>query len=134
MFVGLIFLFSTSAQETRIEVEIPKIKTDLGSAIHFVRFPNFISAEPRPFDPAVYEDEIEEDDLLDEEGRTRLKLKVCLLTQAALINHFTEKNCIVFKRPHGQFCGPYLAVQKLLIRFQLLDQYLKKSFSFNSKL
>ena len=63
-------------QETRIEVEIPKIKTDLGSAIHFVRFPNFISAEPRPFDPAVYEDEIEEDELLDEEGRTRLKLKV----------------------------------------------------------
>uniref|UniRef100_H2YRA0 RNA polymerase-associated protein LEO1 n=1 Tax=Ciona savignyi TaxID=51511 RepID=H2YRA0_CIOSA len=64
------------SMETRIEVEIPKIATDLGSSIHFVRFPNFISAEARPFDPAVYEDEIEEDELLDEEGRTRLKLKV----------------------------------------------------------
>nr|XP_009859183.1 uncharacterized protein LOC494392 isoform X1 [Ciona intestinalis] len=64
------------SMETRIEVEIPKIMTDLGSAIHFVRFPNFISVEARPFDPAVYEDEIEEDELLDEEGRTRLKLKV----------------------------------------------------------
>nr|CAB3263357.1 uncharacterized protein LOC494392 [Phallusia mammillata] len=62
--------------ETRIEVEIPKIGTDLGTGIHFVRFPNFISVEARPFDAAVYEDEIEEDELLDEEGRTRLKLKV----------------------------------------------------------
>ncbi|XP_076814399.1 RNA polymerase-associated protein LEO1-like [Clavelina lepadiformis] len=64
------------AVETIIEVEMPKISTNLGSAIHFVRFPNFISVEPRPFDPSVYEDEIEEDELLDEEGRTRLKLKV----------------------------------------------------------
>ena len=62
--------------ETRIEVEIPKINTDLGKSIHFVRFPNFLSVESRPFDPAIYEDEIEEDELLDEEGRTRLKLKV----------------------------------------------------------
>jgi len=30
----------------------------------------------RPFDPALYEDEIDEDDVMDEEGRTRLKLKV----------------------------------------------------------
>ena len=40
------------------------------------RFPNFLSVEPRPFDPELYEDEAEEDDELDEEGRTRLKLKV----------------------------------------------------------
>jgi RNA polymerase-associated protein LEO1 len=32
--------------------------------------------EPRPFDQEYYEDEVEEDDDLDEEGRTRLKLKV----------------------------------------------------------
>ncbi|XP_039261956.2 uncharacterized protein LOC120338085 [Styela clava] len=63
-------------QETRIEVEIPKINTDLGNSVHFVRFPNFVSVETRPFDPTVYEDEIEDDELLDEEGRTRLKLKV----------------------------------------------------------
>lgn len=31
---------------------------------------------PRPFDPTTYEDEIEEDEVLDEEGRARTKLKV----------------------------------------------------------
>ena len=31
----------------------------------------------RPFDPALYEDEVEdENEILDEEGRARLKLKV----------------------------------------------------------
>lgn len=63
-------------EETRIEVQIPKINTNLGDNIHFVRFPNFLSVEPRPFDAEFYEDEAEEDDELDEEGRTRLKLKV----------------------------------------------------------
>jgi len=63
-------------EETTIPVEIPKINTNLGENIHFVRFPNFLSVEPRPFDPEYYEDEVEEDDDLDEEGRTRLKLKV----------------------------------------------------------
>jgi len=64
-------------EATRVEVEIPKITTDLGKKIHFVRFPNFLSVESRPFDAATYEDELEDDDtLLDEEGRNRLKLKV----------------------------------------------------------
>jgi len=79
-------------EETTIPVEIPKINTNLGENIHFVRwvkitieffedfflfrFPNFLSVEPRPFDQEYYEDEVEEDDDLDEEGRTRLKLKV----------------------------------------------------------
>lgn len=31
----------------------------------------------RPFDPQYYEDEFEDEEMLDEEGRTRLKLKVC---------------------------------------------------------
>jgi len=30
----------------------------------------------RPFDAATYEDEVDDDDVMDEEGRTRLKLKV----------------------------------------------------------
>lgn len=38
--------------------------------------PNFLSVETRPFDPNFYEDELDEDEILDEEGRTRLKLKV----------------------------------------------------------
>lgn len=33
--------------ETRIEVEIPRIKTDLGRAVHYVKLPNFLSVETR---------------------------------------------------------------------------------------
>ena len=62
--------------ETRIEVEIPKINTNLGKNLHFVKLPNFLSVETRPFDEATYEDEIDEDEVQDEEGRTRMKLKV----------------------------------------------------------
>lgn len=57
--------------ETRIDVEIPKITTDLGKEIHFVKMPNFLSVETRPFDPSTYEDEIDEEETLDEEGRAR---------------------------------------------------------------
>lgn len=59
-----------------IDVEIPKINVDLGNQIHFVKFPNFLGVEPRPFDADTYEDEIDDDDVLDEEGRSRVKLKV----------------------------------------------------------
>uniref|UniRef100_A0A182S5L1 Another transcription unit protein n=1 Tax=Anopheles maculatus TaxID=74869 RepID=A0A182S5L1_9DIPT len=62
--------------ETRIDVEIPRIVTDLGRDIHFVKLPNFLSVETRPFDVDTYEDEIDEEETLDEEGRQRLKLKV----------------------------------------------------------
>lgn len=63
--------------ETRIDVEVPKINTDLGRDIHFVKLPNFLSVESRPFDAETYEDEMDEDqNQQDEEGRTRLKLKV----------------------------------------------------------
>ena len=38
----------------------------------------------RPFDPALYEDEVEdENEILDEEGRARLKLKVTTATHQA---------------------------------------------------
>ncbi len=63
-------------QETRIDVEVPKISTNLGNEVHFIKLPNFLSIECRPFDPETYEDEFEDEDILDEEGRTRLKLKV----------------------------------------------------------
>lgn len=62
--------------ETRIDVEVPRIHTDLGHELHFVKLPNFLSVETRPYDPETYEDEVDEDEVLDEEGRTRLKLKV----------------------------------------------------------
>lgn len=38
--------------------------------------PNFLSVDTRPFDQETYEDEIDEEETLDEEGRARLKLKV----------------------------------------------------------
>ena len=38
----------------------------------------------RPFDPELYEDEGEDDDVLDEEGRARLKLKVRSCSKAML--------------------------------------------------
>lgn len=49
-----------------------------------MKFPNFLSIEPRPFDQDHYEDEFDEDDLLDEEGRARLKLRVCTCCVFAL--------------------------------------------------
>lgn len=62
--------------ERRIDVEIPKITADLGRDIHFVKLPNFLSVDTRPFDKDTYEDEIDEEETLDEEGRQRIKLKV----------------------------------------------------------
>jgi RNA polymerase-associated protein LEO1 len=52
-------------------VQIPKISSDLGREIHFVKLPNFLSVETRPFDAETYEDEIDEEETLDEEGRAR---------------------------------------------------------------
>ena len=57
--------------ETKIEAEIPKINTDLGRQIHFVKLPNFLSVETRPFERETYEDEVGDEETLDEEGRAR---------------------------------------------------------------
>lgn len=62
--------------ETKIECEIPYIQSDIGKELHFVKLPNFLSVEPRPYDAETYEDEVDEEENLDEEGRARLKLKV----------------------------------------------------------
>lgn len=37
----------------------------------------------RPFDAATYEDEVDDDEVMDEEGRTRLKLKVQFFCSAS---------------------------------------------------
>lgn len=44
-----------------------------------MKLPNFLSIETRPFDPALYEDEADEDHVQDEEGHARTKLKVLIL-------------------------------------------------------
>ena len=73
-------------EETRIDVTIPYCRFSLGSELYFVKMPNFLSIERKPFDPSLYEDEMEEDEVLDEEGRARLKLKVHIGWQLMLIN------------------------------------------------
>eukprot|EP00112_Aurelia_sp_Birch-Aquarium-sp1_P007484 Seg1816.10 transcript_id=Seg1816.10/GoldUCD/mRNA.D3Y31 product="RNA polymerase-associated protein LEO1" protein_id=Seg1816.10/GoldUCD/D3Y31 len=59
-----------------IEIELPKVDDKIGDEVFFVKLPNFLSVETKPFDSAFYEDEIDEDEVLDDEGRARLKLKV----------------------------------------------------------
>ena len=54
------------------------MRADLGKAVHFIKLPNFLSIEPSPFDRETYEDENpkEGEDALDDEGKTRVRLKV----------------------------------------------------------
>ena len=49
--------------------QVPKITTNLGKELYFVKLPNFLSVDCKPFDPETYEDEIEDEDSLDEEGK-----------------------------------------------------------------
>lgn len=63
-------------EETHINIEIPYSKFSLGSEMSFVKLPNFLSVETKPFDATTYEDEFEEDEVMDDEGRSRLKLRV----------------------------------------------------------
>lgn len=60
--------------ETRIDVEIPKVGPKLGKELHFIKLPNFLSVETRPFDVDYYEDEIDEEETHDDEGRARYAL------------------------------------------------------------
>jgi RNA polymerase-associated protein LEO1 len=62
--------------ETRIDVTIPRIQADLGKETHFIKLPNFLSVDTHPYNAQWYEDEIDEDEVCDEEGRARMKLKV----------------------------------------------------------
>ncbi|VDN05254.1 unnamed protein product [Thelazia callipaeda] len=68
---------SEHLEPTIVEVNTARICPKFtDEKLYFVKFPNFLSIEPRPFDQEHYEDEFDEDDLLDEEGRARLKLRV----------------------------------------------------------
>lgn len=59
-----------------IAIELPRCNISLGKELYFIKLPNFLSVDTKPFDSQFYEDEIDDDEILDEEGRTRLKLKV----------------------------------------------------------
>lgn len=60
----------------RHECEMLPTCHGLGSKLHYVKLPNFLSIDTREYDPPFYEDEIDEDEQLDNEGRARMKLKV----------------------------------------------------------
>nr|XP_034364181.1 RNA polymerase-associated protein LEO1-like [Arvicanthis niloticus] len=62
--------------ETRVKIIVPSINSDLGNELYFVKLPRFIKIEPKPFDPQHYEDEFEDGEVLYEEDKIRLKLKV----------------------------------------------------------
>lgn len=64
--------------EQVIKIDIPRVKADLGKEIHFVKLPNFLSVEPKPFSHDTYEDENKTGEPLDDEGNTRVRLKVKL--------------------------------------------------------
>uniref|UniRef100_A0A0M3I890 RNA polymerase-associated protein LEO1 n=1 Tax=Ascaris lumbricoides TaxID=6252 RepID=A0A0M3I890_ASCLU len=64
-------------EPTIVEVNTARICPNFkDEGLYFVKFPNFLSIEPRPFDHEHYEDEFDEDEQMDEEGRARLKLRV----------------------------------------------------------
>ncbi|ESO04392.1 hypothetical protein HELRODRAFT_172774 [Helobdella robusta] len=65
--------------EVRIEADLPKISVNLGDQMHFVKLPNFLSVDPRPFDEQLYEDEVDEEDLMDEEEGFK---KICDLQKS----------------------------------------------------
>ena len=52
-----------------IALQVPKITTNLGKELYFVKLPNFLSVDCKPFDPETYEDEIEDEENPDEEGK-----------------------------------------------------------------
>ncbi|RDD47511.1 RNA polymerase-associated protein LEO1 [Trichoplax sp. H2] len=73
-----------------VNINMPENQTRLGSDLFIIRLPNFLSVEPkivnamsltntlecRPFNSINYEDEFSDDEVLDEEGRARLKLRM----------------------------------------------------------
>lgn len=63
-------------QPTRLECEMPYCNIDLGEKIFYVKLPNFLSIDTHEYDPLCYMDEIDENETLDNEGNSRMKLKV----------------------------------------------------------
>ncbi|KAI6653600.1 RNA polymerase-associated protein LEO1-like [Oopsacas minuta] len=59
-----------------LSAQMPKSSLEMGSEIFYVKLPNFLSIDTRPFNPSYYEYEGDDEEILDEEGRKRLKLKV----------------------------------------------------------
>ncbi|KAL0269741.1 UNVERIFIED_CONTAM: hypothetical protein PYX00_007376 [Menopon gallinae] len=108
--------------ETRIDVEVPKITMNLGKELHFIKLPNFLSVETRPFDQANYEDEIDEEETLDEEGRARLKLKV---ENTIRWREVTGKNGELEKQSNARFVRWSDGSMSLHLGSEIFDVYKK---------
>ncbi|KAL3124369.1 hypothetical protein niasHT_000793 [Heterodera trifolii] len=85
-----------NAGPTRIDMEVARCRANLGEeGPYFVKMPNFLNVVSKKFDPETYEDEVEEDDALDEEGRrTRLKVKVSRLNNGDETKKYDNGNTI----------------------------------------
>lgn len=114
-----------NAGPTRIDMEVARCRANLGEeGPYFVKMPNFLNVVSKKFDPETYEDEVEEDDALDEEGRrTRLKVKVSQLNNGAGTKKFdsnrpalTSQMILSIKYPPP----PENFKKKFLKNFQLL--------------
>lgn len=68
---------SPAPAPARHECEMPSTCPNLlGRKMFYVRLPNFLSIETREYDPESYEDELADQELFDNEGRPKPKLKV----------------------------------------------------------
>lgn len=103
--VFLCFILAPPEPEVIVD-EIPSNRLELGDlGPVFVRLPNFLSIEPKPFDERTYDAEMDDDDVVDMEGRSRMKLKVCFEKKS--IN-----NCCKKFRLRTQFVGEMCVIQK----------------------
>ncbi|PAV77011.1 hypothetical protein WR25_00128 [Diploscapter pachys] len=60
----------------QIEMSKAEVNFEDEEGQYFAKMPNFLSIETRPFDPENYDEDDDDDQLVDEEGRNRLKLRV----------------------------------------------------------
>lgn len=54
----------------------PIVSQSLGKEVYMAKLPNFFSIEPRRFDPDTFQGDFDEEDVIDEVGRQRVKLGV----------------------------------------------------------
>ncbi|OAF65419.1 hypothetical protein A3Q56_06851 [Intoshia linei] len=75
--------FSSSEEECEettkikdINTTIPRIKPDYGNNLYVIKLPAFLGIETKPFDAYTYVNEVDENELTNDEGCAKIKLKV----------------------------------------------------------
>lgn len=110
-------------EETRIDVTIPYCRFSLGAELHFVKTPNFLSLESKPFDASLYEDEMEDEEILDEEGRARLKLKVCESIEVGSSDQIKPTSCMCCIHVNHIHQAPGKGIEHFTKHHPALEQY-----------